>query len=201
MKFETAADLFFVVSVFVPGFIYYAVLSAFVPARDTTSKETTLLRLFIGTALNYGLCSPIIYLLLIGALFASSPIARGITWLGIIFVAPIIIALISARLSQARATKWVAGKLGLRSISPIPTGWDWIFGLEDPLYLIVTLTDGTKLAGFFGEDSMASSVDDRKDLYLEKAFTIPETGPWQEVPSSRGTYIEGSQIAFIEFRS
>jgi len=201
VKLESATDLYFVVSVFVPGFIYNSVLASFVPRRGSTEKEALLLRWFTGTALNYGVCSPIIYGLVSGYLLNDSPFWQGIIWLLILFVAPIAVALVSAYLSQKRATRWLASKLGLRSISPIPTGWDWIFGLEDPLFVLVTLKDGTKLVGFFGEDSMASSEPGQRDLYLEKAFTIPEEGPWVEVAGSRGIYIDGSQIAFIEFRT
>jgi Family of unknown function (DUF6338) len=200
VKLEAAPDLFFVVSVFVPGFIYYAVLATFVPQRDSSGKETTLLRLLTGTALNYGVCSPAIYLLLTGELFQNSPIGRGITWLLIIFAVPILLALTAARMSQARLVKRPSEALGLRSISPIPTGWDWIFGLQTPLFLLVTMKDGAKLAGYFGPESMASSDPTRKDLYIEKAFVISSTGEWQEAPNSRGYYLGGDQIALIEFK-
>jgi hypothetical protein len=133
------------------------VLATFVPQRDANGKEKTLLRLFVGTVLNYGLCSPIIYLLITGALFRNSPVAQGVTWLLIVFAAPILLALILARTSQARIVKRLSEWIGLWSISPIPTGWDWIFGLQIPLYLLVTLKDGSKLSGYYGGESMASS--------------------------------------------
>jgi hypothetical protein len=73
MKFETIADLYFVIAIFVPGFIYDAVLSKFVPRHASTLREFVLLRLFTATAFNYAVCSPLIYLLVTGALFVNKP--------------------------------------------------------------------------------------------------------------------------------
>ena len=65
----------------------------------------------------------------------------------------------------------------------------------------MTLTDGTQVAGYFGARSMASSDPERKDIFLEEAYTVPDDGtPWEAVAESLGAYIEGSQISSIEFR-
>jgi Family of unknown function (DUF6338) len=200
MKFETAADLYFIVAVFVPGFVFDAVLSKFVPRHSSTLRELVLLRLLTATAFNYAVCSPVIYLLVTGALFANSPWWQGLTWSVVIFVVPIVLALIVAKASQKGFLALVARKLRLRSINPIPTGWDWIFSRTAPCYLLVTLRDGAEVAGYFGGQSMASSDRDRKDLYLERVFVVPARGPWRPIEPPSGIYIEGSQIAFIEFR-
>ena len=48
---------------------------------------------------------------------------------------------------------------------------------------------------------MASSDPERKDIFLEEAYTVPDDGtPWEAVAESLGVYIEGSQISSIEFR-
>jgi hypothetical protein len=201
MQIDTATDLFFVAAVFVPGFIYDAVLSTFVPRRESRIRELVLLRLFTGTALNYAICSPIIYLLVTRALFATSDLLAGLTWLVILFVAPILLGLFGATSAQRGWVRSLTAKLNLRQIHPIPTGWDWKFSRVDPCYVLVTLRDGTRIAGYFGDESMASSDPTYRDLYLERAYTIPQAGPWQPVPESSGVYIEGSQIAFIEFRT
>lgn len=201
MKFDTATDLFFVVAVFVPGFIYDGVLSTFVPRREGRIRELILLRLFTGTAVNYAVCSPIIYLLLTGSLFTTSALLASLTWLVVIFLVPILLGLLSAKAAYEGWVQSIAAKLGLRQIHPIPTGWDWKFSRVEPCYVLVTLRDGTQLAGYFGAESMASSDPMHRDLYLERAYSIPENGPWEPVSDSEGVYVEGSQIAFIEFRS
>jgi hypothetical protein len=48
---------------------------------------------------------------------------------------------------------------------------------------------------------MASSEPERKDIYIERVYTVPEDdGPWKEVERSLGMHVDGSQIAYIEFR-
>jgi Family of unknown function (DUF6338) len=113
---------------------------------------------------------------------------------------PVLLALIVAFASQRGLLAWFARRARLRSINPVPTGWDWIFGRADRCYVLVTLRDGGQIAGFFGEQSMASSDREQKDLYLERAFVVPPEGPWQEVENSRGVYIDGAQISSVEFR-
>lgn len=200
MKLENVPDLFFVVSVFVPGFIYHGVLLKFVPLREQRAKELILLGFFTATAFNYALCSPIIYLLVTGQLFAVNPNLQAITWFTIIFLVPVALAVISALVTQKDGLGWLFRLIRLRSINPIPTGWDWIFSRTDPCYVLVTLRNGAQIAGYFGRVSMASSDPDRRDLYLERVYTIPTEGPWRPVERSQGTYIDGQQIAFIEFK-
>ena len=90
----------------------------------------------------------------------------------------------------------------VKPISPIPTGWDWIFSRVDPCYVLVTLKDGSRIAGYLGSSSMASSDPDRKYLYIEKLYTIPEDGSdWVEFAGTLGIHISGDQISYIEFRS
>lgn len=200
MKFDSATDLYFIVAVFVPGFVFDAVLSKFVPRHASAMREVLLLRLFTATAFNYAVCSPLIYLLVNGAIFVDSPRSQAWTWLGIIFLVPVVLAVIVAGASQRGLLAWASTKLGLRSINPIPTGWDWIFSQTDPCFVLVTLRDSSTVAGYFGQQSMASSDRDHKDLYLERVYVVPAVGPWQAVDRSMGIYIDGSQISSVEFR-
>ena len=96
MKFQSISDLFFIVAVFVPGFIYKNILGNFVPLKQGKSKEYILLGLFTGSALNYALCSPLIYLLVNGKLFGSSPTGQATMWFVIVAIVPVVLAMISA---------------------------------------------------------------------------------------------------------
>jgi Family of unknown function (DUF6338) len=200
MKFQTASDIYFIVAVFVPGFIFDAVISRFLPRHPSPIRELVLLRLLTASAFNYAVCSPLIYLLATGSLLPWSPVGQALVWLVIICLVPILLALVTAWASQKSFLASFAKRASLRSINPVPTGWDWIFGRTDPCYVLVTLRDGRQIAGFFGRQSMASSDRERKDLYLERAFLVPVEGPWQEVENSKGVYVDGAQISSIEFR-
>ena len=200
MKLENIANLYFVLSVFVPGFIYDGMLRQFVPLHSSTVKETVFLRLLTATAYNYALCSPIIYLFLYRGDLVG-PYSRLLAWFFVIFVAPVTFAVLRAKFMQTTKLDWIFRLLSLRPISPIPTGWDWIFSRTGECFMLVTLNDGREIAGWFGSKSMASSDPQRKDIFIEKLYTVPEDGSsWTEVVGNLGIQIDGGQIAFIEFR-
>ncbi len=201
MKFDTFSGLFFIISVLVPGFIYHAVAGSFVALRAHKDKETNFLRYLTATAFNYALLSPLIYLLAFDHIFTNHPVGQAFCWFIIIFITPVILGVVYARIVQRDGLGWLYRLLGLRAISPIPTGWDWIFSTTEPCYVLITLADGTEIAGYFGLRSMASSDPERKDIYIERVYKVPEGGgAWQEVERSLGMLVDGSQIAYIEFR-
>ena len=80
MKLESTSDLYLILAVLVPGFIYNGVLSHFVPLHQNSEKALVLLRLLTATAFNYALCSPLIYLLATNALFPHRAVPQGVTW-------------------------------------------------------------------------------------------------------------------------
>ncbi|MGI4798034.1 MAG: DUF6338 family protein [Janthinobacterium lividum] len=201
MKLENTSDIYFILAVLAPGFIYNGVLAHFIPLHQNSEKALVLLRLLTATAFNYALCSPLIYLLATNALFPHRALPQGIVWFLIIFVVPAVLGLARASVIQRDRGAWFYRVVRLRPINPIPTGWDWIFGRTDPCYVLVTLTDGTEIAGFFGSKSMASSDPERKDLYIEKVYKVPaDDGPWTEVEGTLGMHIDGAQISYIEFK-
>ncbi len=200
MKLENVTDLYFVLSIFVPGFIYNGMLRQFVPLHESTIKETIFLKLLTATAFNYAFCAPIIYFFLFRQDIFPISVRLG-AWFVVIFIAPIIFAIIRAKSIQSSKPSWIFGRLGLRIIDPIPTGWDWIFSRVARVYVLITLTDGTEIAGLLGEGSFVSSDPEKKDIFIEKVYTVPNDGtPWVEVPGSLGMLVDGGQIAYIEFK-
>lgn len=201
MKLESFADLFFVVSVFVPGFIYCGVIAAFVPIRAQTESQSVLLRYLTATAFIYAIFSPLIYLLVVAHWLAGDTQEEAFCWFFILFLGPVLIAMVRAKLIQTDGIGFFYRWLGLRAVSPFPTGWDWIFSTTDPCFVLITLTDGTEIAGYFGKRSMASSDPDRRDIFIELVYKVPADGtPWVVVPDTLGMHVDGAQIAYIEFR-
>ena len=201
MKFDNLTSVFLIISFFVPGFIYSGVVSNLVPTRRGGEKEVLLLRFLTATAFNYAICSPLIYLLIFNQIFRELPIAQGICWFLVIFVIPVLLAFGRAWIVQHNGLGWFSRFLRLRFINPIPTGWDWIFSTTRPCYVLITLNDGTEIAGYFGTRSMASSDPEHKDIYIENVYKVPsDGGAWEPVARSLGMYVDGNQIAHIEFR-
>ncbi len=199
MKLDSANDLLFVLAVLVPGFVFSAVLSQLVPRRLAGTTETLILGYLTGTAFNYAVCGFPLYLVLRGYWLAGAQGWQLLVWFITIFLAPVLLAVLVGAGLQNNWPTYIFRTIGLRWINLIPTGWDWKFSRTAPCYAIVTLQNGTKIAGYFGESSMASSDPEHRDLFLEKVYTVPETGPWDAVPESDGIFIDGSQIAYVEF--
>ena len=205
MKLESLENLYFVLAFVVPGFVYWNVLRQFVPLRPQSKDDNVLLTYAATTILMYSVWSPLI-LWIMATNTASSLIAAPaksvIIFVSLVFVGPMVLAVIRAYMIQYDGDDWLCRKLRLRPVHPIPTGWDWKFSRTAPSYVIVTMQDGKAIAGWFGTKSMASSDPERRDLFLEQVFTIPADGsPWIATPGSDGVYIDGKQIANIEFRS
>lgn len=200
MKLESATDLVFVVAVLMPGFIFSSVLSQLVPRRQAGTTETLILGYLTGTAFNYAVCGFPIFLILTGKWLVGSQIWQFVVWFSVTFITPIALAILIGLALQKSVPDRIFGRLGIRWINLIPTGWDWTFSRQNPCYVLVTLQDGKQVAGYFGFKSMASSDPERRDLFLEAVYTVPQDGAWQPVEGSGGIYIESGRIAYIEFK-
>lgn len=65
---------------------------------------------------------------------------------------------------------------------------------------MVTLKSGTRLAGFFGRESLVSDFPREKDLFIERAFKVDKDGNLSaEVEDNRGIYVAPGEISFVEF--
>lgn len=188
-------DLHFVLFFFIPGFIYIGVLSNFVPIYRESDKPTIFMKYIIATAIIYMVSSPLIYLLIAN----NNIIFKYLLLFVILFIIPTILSVVRAYTIQYGTIKKICDKCHLRIINPIPTGWDWKFSRINSCFVIITLKDGSEIGGLFGENSMASSDANQRDIYVEKVYKIIKDGPWEEVENSQGIYVYQDQIAYVEF--
>jgi hypothetical protein len=78
--------------------------------------------------------------------------------------------------------------------------WDWLFSQEKPYWVTVTLKNGSRIFGLYGEHSRAGSDAERRDLYLEATFRLLPNGEWAPMEDTAGALIMPEQIAVLEFR-
>jgi hypothetical protein len=127
----------------------------------------------------------------------------GLIWLLLIFVSPVIMGAIWGLLNKFRIIEKMLGKFGVTAINPVPTSWDYKFiRVKEPVWILVTLKDSSYIAGYWGNESFASSDPNVKDIYIEKVYKVPLKGPW--IPTSvnnDGILIATDQIKTIEFFS
>lgn len=117
-----------------------------------------------------------------------------------IFISPVILGLLVASLQQREAVGRFLRRLGFRTIHPLPTAWDWQFSRAKPYWALVILKNGSRVYGFYGEQSFAGDDPEHRDLYLEGAYRLLPNGDWAPVEDTGGVLIMADQIASIEFR-
>jgi hypothetical protein len=83
---------------------------------------------------------------------------------------------------------------------PFPSAWDYQFSrINEPLWILVTLKDGSQVAGRFGRNSLASLEPSERDLYIDSVYQVLEDNPWQPVTETFGILIKAEEIRYIEF--
>lgn len=117
----------------------------------------------------------------------------------IILVSPFLLGVALGVLSQRETVRRFLQRLGFSTVHPIPNAWDYFFGRTAPVWVLVTLHDGSIVSGRFAYKSFASSDRSERDLYLESLYVVAEDGPWTEVPWNAGIWIAGREIKHIEF--
>ena len=191
--------VFFTVGFLVPGFIWSSVLSMLVPRRPS-GKEIPWIEFLTFSCINHGLWSWALFLIFRTGLIDQQPYWSGVCLVGIIFVSPIILGLVSAALQQKEWIGRFLRRLGFRTVHPIPAAWDYYFSREQPGWVLVTLKNGSRVYGFFGEESFAGDDPTQRDLYLEMTCRLLPNGDWAPVEDTGGVLINSDQIATLEFR-
>jgi len=198
MTFDSFEVIFYTLAFVVPGFIFSSVFSILVPVRP--DKEYAIIRFLLFSSVNYAVCSGLIFYITRPGYAGAHPLFAAASWMGIVFVSPIILGTIVGAISQREKIRKALQFLGLNPVHIIPTGWDFRFSrITEGKWVLVTLKDGSKVAGWFGSNSFASSDAQDRDIYIEEVYRINETGPWSSIPNNEGVLLRGEQISFIEF--
>lgn len=190
--------IFIAMAFVVPGFVLHSTLSVF-QTRKILTSDLYILRFLTLSAVNYAAWSWLIYLVIFGGFFQSSVLWSSIAWLWIILVGPILIGVVGAIANQKNWLGKLLNRFGLKPIHVTPSSWDWRFGtMIRPHWILVTMKDGSSVAGWFGSGSFASSDPAERDLYIEQVFEIGESGTWTIGPKSKGILLSGSEVKYAE---
>lgn len=152
---------------------------------------------------NFALWSYFIYRLLTDSYFDEHPARAAATWFVIFFVGPLVFGVGLGLIYQWNLPKRVLGSIGFTMLSSIPTSWDHVFlrFTNTTIWVLVTLKDDTRVAGFWGPKSYASSDPNERDIYIEQVYRVTESGPWELIERSSGILIPVEEIRYIEFRT
>lgn len=158
-----------------------------------------LLRFLTFSCLNYILWI-FIYLLPWNKLILDNPSFLAIAFIIVIFISPLLLGLILGYASQQQWVERGLSILGFKTLSGFPSAWDYQFSqINNPIWILVTLKDGSQVGGEFGKNSFASSELPERDLYLERVYRISEDNAWQPVAGTAGILIKADEIRYIEY--
>jgi len=187
-------NLYLVIGFFVPGLIAYFVRAQYVTVYWRTHTDNLLTYLAI-SLVYYSFALPLIQLLL-----SLGGWLKAITWIALIIVGPAIFGLLMGALVQFGWVRRLAQKVGLNPLHAIPTSWDWKFSaIEAGSFIMVTLGDGSTLAGRFSDRSFASTDPAERDVYIEEIWDVSDEGEWQARDASQGVLIPAKEIRYVEF--
>lgn len=174
-----------------PGLISTTIYRLIMPARALEWGNAVVQGLFY-TGVNFVLSLPILYWLV----FARDPIQEAgryiLAAILVLLVMPVVwpIALVGIFKS-----KGVANRIQI----PYPTAWDAFFDQRKPAFLLIHLTNGNLLGGYWGGNSYAGSYPNDGDIYLEAVYKVDAAGQFGDpIPNTRGVLLRKDQYTYIE---
>jgi hypothetical protein len=200
MSFSSFDAVFFTAGFLVPGFIWSAVLSMLVP-RLSIKAESRVMEFLTLSCINHGVWSWALLLIFRAGPINEQPLLNLWFLFGIVFLSPLGFGLLHAWLQQKEMVARLLRRFGYRPIHSIPTAWDWKFSQGRSAWARVSLKNGSVIYGLFAEGSFAGSDPERRDLFLEAAFRLLDTGDLAPEEDTQGVLIVADQIATIEFRN
>ena len=194
LDFKSLDNLYLILGFIVPGLIVLFVRSQFITGRNPPHTKVLLSYLTI-SIIYYALALPLVDLVLS---IKVPGYGEALAWFGLVFVGPTIFGLLLGINIQKglfwRFLKWC----GLNPVHVMPTAWDWKFGGMVEQWVLVTLKDGTRFAGFCGADSFMSSDPAERDIYIQWIYDIDENNKWTS-RGNNGVLITTGEIRTIEF--
>ncbi len=193
MEILESSKLFLFIIFAIPGFISIKTYSLLCPNQDKDSTKL-IIDAITYSCLNYALLGPLIYMMLFSNKWEF--ICSFFTFLFYSFVMIIFPAFLA----------WIWLKLRniefFKKNAPHPTlrAWDYVFNQRKAYFVIVTLSDGTKLAGEYAEGSFTSSYPEDPQIYLIKTWVVNSDGGFErQREQSEGILILAKDIQSIEF--
>ena len=179
----------------VPGIVILFVRSQFVTTRIASNAENLISYLAV-SLIYHALALPFLDMfvshnnLFVGGMFA---------WFLYILIIPVFFGLAIGINIQKNFVRRALQGVGLNPVHAIPTAWDWKFGrMVTGEWVLVTLKNGTRFAGFCGPESFMSSEPDERDLYIQWVYDLDDEDSWRS-RGETGLLVAGGEISTIEF--
>ena len=180
----------FAVCVF-PGLVSIHVYRLMMPAKALKWESAVLEGLFY-SIVNFALLNPLLLLILRRDFHHEHWFWFWLVAVAVFIVGPVLWPILYVR---AIRSEFLAKHLQ----TPYPTSWDFFFDQRRQCFLIVHLTDGNIIGGFFGTGSFAAGFPHQGNLYIEAVYQLDEEGHFLgPVPNTRGILLRSEDYAYIE---
>ena len=175
----------------VPGLISMHVYRLLFAARDVDWKGGLLQALYY-SSLNMVVCLPLLIPIHQLGFMERHPYLYTSGLMFVLLVLPVAWPFLYRYLI---AWQWLASKVQL----PYPTAWDYFFDRRVPVFVLVQLKNGSRLGGYYGYQSYATSYPTEGDIFLETVYNVDENGKFREpIEGSGGAIIRKDQYELIE---
>ena len=189
----TLDNLHLIIGFLAPGLIVLFVRSQFVTGR--IASNLGVVPYVIVSVVYYALAYPFVDVVL-------SIHERGfwkvLGWFSLIFVGPAALGLLLGVNIEKDLFRRILQRCGLNLVHAIPTAWEWKFRAMPPQWVLVTLKDGTRFAGYCGTKSFMSSDPTERDMYIEQIYDLDCDDKWVNV-GGKEVLIATGEIQTIEF--
>ncbi len=118
----------------------------------------------------------------------------------IFLVLPIALAVVgSLWMSSRRLRPWLLELVGSSEAHNMLSGWNELFGKQDPAMIRATLSDGRVMGGFYGDGSLAGYSQHTQDLYISQRWEL-DAESWfvAPAPNSLGVWLPRKSIVSLE---
>jgi hypothetical protein len=175
----------------IPGFVALKAYDALAP-RPPRDASQQLIDAVAYSCVNYAVMLLPILWVERAELRTSHPTGYVLFWVSVVLISPVILACVTR---WARTWRWVQRFL------PHPMGkpWDYVFSKRESYWVIVTMKDGTRVAGRYDSSSFASGCPDPEQIYLQEAWVMNDDGGLErQRKNTKGIIILGSEMSTVE---
>lgn len=192
MIYDSIDAAFYTALFILPGYVITSVVNGFNP-QGRLNESKYFLKCLLYSLVNLGVWCWV-YNIVLTTVSKSS-----LQWLllaAFTLFGAALLGLLIGVIKQKTPLSKLLNRLGISTIHPTVLAWDYLFSKQESYYIIVKMDDGKIVRGWFSSNSFASSDPDNHDLYIEQCYGEG----WSEDPQSRGIYIPGDQIKYIELK-
>lgn len=181
-----------IASFIVPGYITLQISDAIKPKKqDEKTKEVH----FLIYCVIYSFVNTYLY-----HLASNIEVIKNINSDLVMLLISILVGIIIGIANPIHIIYLLLGLMNVDVKDPVPTAWDYVLLNHANSFIIITLSDNSKLRGWWGENSYAADASHGGDIYIEKIYDENENGEWIENKNSKGIYLSKGMVKMIELK-